>query len=118
MPTVWENALSARLASAKNEVDPNSLEDDTDDVNEIIAPLLLRLESALEIESPPTFQAARRDLKLRAMKAAIEGRQSATTTNADIERWFAEVIAQAGVDAVSGARIVTIVAAIRNRPVR
>ena len=76
LPTVWEKALSARLASAKNEVDPNSLEDDTDDVNEIIATPLLQLESALEIESPPAFQAARRDLKLRAMKAAIEGRQS------------------------------------------
>ena len=121
LPTVWEKALSARLASAKNEVDAGSLEDDaddTDDVNEIIATPLLQLESALEIESPPAFQAARRDLKLRAMKAAIEGRQSATTTNTDIERWLAEVIAQVNVDATSKARINTIIAAIRNKPLR
>ena len=121
LPTVWEKALSARLASAKNEVDAGSLgddADDTDDVNEIIATPLLQLESALEIESPPAFQAARRDLKLRAMKAAIEGRQSATTTNTDIERWLAEVIAQVNVDATSKARINTIIAAIRNKPLR
>ena len=86
-------------------------------MDEIATPLL-QLESALDIESLPAFQGARRDLKLRAMKAAIEGRQSAATTNADIERWLAEVVAQANVDAVTQTRVATIIAALRDKPLR
>ena len=115
LPPVWEKVLNVRFASAKNAGDP---ETSTNDAAEVIATPLLQLESALGIESLPAFQAARRDLKLRAMKAAIEGRQSAGITNADIERWFAEVIVQANVDAISRERIASIVAAIRDKPTR
>ena len=70
------------------------------------------------MDSPPAFQAARRDLKLRAMKAAIEARQSVTMTNADIERLLGDVIAQPKMDATSIGRINNILAAIRNKPLR
>ena len=78
----------------------------------------MQLESALDIESPPAFHAARRDLKLRAMKAAIEARQSVSISNADIERWIGEVIAQPLLDATSNARVSAIIKTIRNKPLR
>lgn len=38
--------------------------------------LLLRLEVALDMPSPPEYQPARRELKLRALKQTLEGRQA------------------------------------------
>ena len=115
LPSVWEKALGARFTNAQNGI---AADFDPDEAFDEIATQLLQLESVLEIDSLPEFHAARRDLKLRAMKAAIEGRQSAATTNADIERWLAEVLAQSNVDAVTHARVATIVAALRNKPLR
>ena len=123
LPTVWEKALTARLRSASDRTQAEAVgededEDEVDEAAEAVATKLLQLESALDLESPPAFQAARRDLKLRAMKAAIEARQSVGVTNADIEGWLGEVIAQPGIDATSNGRINTILAAIRNKPLR
>ena len=121
LPTVWEKALIARLRSASNRTQAEAVDEDEDEVDEAaeaLATKLLQLESALDLESPQAFQAARRDLKLRAMKAAIEARQSVGVTNADIEGWLGEVIAQPGIDATSNGRINTILAAIRNKPLR
>ena len=115
LPAAWEKALHGRFTEARNA----SVEQaDSEEALEELATPLLQLESALDIESLPAFQAARRDLKLRAMKAAIEGRQSAAVTNADIERWFAEVIAQSNVDAGTRARVSTVIEALRNKPLR
>lgn len=123
LPTAWEKALSARLTNAQNgaaseAAADDASEEDAEEAAEEFAQKLLQLESALEIESPPAFQSARRDLKLRAMKAAIEGRQSATVTNGDIERWLGEVIAKTSIDANSNSRMATILAALRNKPLR
>ena len=118
LPAVWEKALSTRLAAAPSRSDEEVDEDEAAEAVEALEARLLQLESALEMESPPAFQAARRDLKLRAMKAAIEARQSATITNDDIERWLGDVLAQPSVDATSNGRIVNILAAIRNKPLR
>ena len=115
LPAAWEKALHGRFTEAQN---ASAEPADCEEAFEEIATPLLQLESALDIESPPAFQAARRDLKLRAMKAAMEGRQSAAITNADIERWFAEVIAQSNVDAATSARVTTVIEAIRNKPLR
>ena len=78
----------------------------------------MSVDAALDMQSPPAFQAARRDLKLRAMKAAIEARQTVSTTNADIERLLAEAIAQTQWDAGSNERLTAIIAAIRAKPLR
>ncbi len=121
LPTVWEKALSARLSEAQN---PQTTEDADIDEEleeerlETAAMQILQLEAALEMDSPPAFQAARRDLKLRAMKAAIEARQSVTMSNADIERLLGDVIARPKMDATSIGRINSILAAIRNKPLR
>jgi hypothetical protein len=115
LPVIWEKALRARLSAAQSPV-TDEIEDE--DALEEIAMKILQLESALEIESPPAFQAARRDLKLRAMKAAIEARQSVGITNADIERWLGDVLAQPTPDATSSGRVANIMKAIRNKPLR
>lgn len=116
LPTVWEKALHARFEIAQSGVDAEPDEDADEEESEELAAQLLQLESALEIESQPAFQAARRELKLRAMKAAIEGRQSATISNADIVRWFAEAIGHSNLDAVSDQRMAVLIAALRNKP--
>ena len=121
LPTVWERALSARLSEAQNAQtteDADIDEELEEERLETAAMQILQLEAALDMDSPPAFQAARRDLKLRAMKAAIEARQSVTITNADIERLLGDVLAQPKMDATSVGRINNILAAIRNKPLR
>jgi DNA repair protein SbcC/Rad50 len=115
LPAAWEKALRGRFENTSGNADAD---EDVDEKSEALAAQLLQLEAALEIESLPDFHAARRELKLRAMKAAIEGRQSATVTNADIERWFAEAIIHANVNASSSRRIAAIIAALRSKPLR
>ncbi len=118
LPAVWEKALSARLSEAQTSKDADIDEDLEEERLEAAAMQILQLEAALEMDSPPAFQAARRDLKLRAMKAAIEARQSVTITNADIERLLGDALAQPKMDATSVGRINNILAAIRNKPLR
>ena len=118
LPTVWEKALSARLSEAQTSKDAEVDEELEEERLETAAMQILQLEAALDMDSPPAFQAARRDLKLRAMKAAIEARQSVTVTNADIERLLGDVLAQPKMDATSVGRINNILAAIRNKPLR
>lgn len=67
----WDAALKRRWGGLQAAADgaPSGNADDLDAT-------LLRLESALELPSPPDWQAARRDLKLQAMKAALEGRHA------------------------------------------
>lgn len=115
LPTAWEKSLSVRFRNAHRDTAPIA---SIDNASEEIAERLLQLESALEIESPPAFLMARRELKLRAMKAAIEARQTAAISNADIERWIADLIALANEDAISRERMATILNAIRNKPLR
>ncbi|MEI6738250.1 MAG: DUF349 domain-containing protein, partial [Pseudomonadota bacterium] len=78
LPPIWEKPLRTRLdrALAGQPIMATTMDDE-----------LLRLEAALEIESPQAFTQARREMKLRAMKNAIEARQKVTVTNADIEQW-------------------------------
>lgn len=115
LPAVWEKTLSQRLDNAQNSTEPSS---SADAASEAMLERMLQLESALDIESPTAFHAARRDLKLRAMKAAIEARQSVNISNADIERWIAEVIARPTDEVSSNARIAAIIKAVRNKPLR
>lgn len=109
LPTDWEKALAARLAAAQG---GQAAKAEADSLPQVI----LQIESALEIPSPPEFEAARRELKLRAMKNAIEGRQSGAVTAKDIEGWIATAIGQGGVSAKSTGRIAAILAAMRSKP--
>ncbi len=106
LPAAWEQALQARFkagqAGAADENSPESLNT-----------ALLQLEAALNVESPPAFQAARRELRLRAMKNAMEARQSAAVSAADIDKWLGEVFGFARADEASRQRRAAIVAALR-----
>jgi len=108
LPGVWEQALQARFKAAANGAVPPSAKS-----AETFAGALLQLEAAMNVESPAAFQAARRDLKLRALKNAMEARQTAGTSATDIDRRLAEVFAIAAPDAVSRQRLASIIAALR-----
>ena len=105
LPPQWEQALLARLARAKNGSAPVS--------SEALASVLLQLESALDMASPPEFQAARRDLKLRAMKAALEGKPTSGSFSTDAEKLTADAIGFAQIDASSRDRLAAIIAHLR-----
>ncbi|HMN76650.1 MAG TPA: DUF349 domain-containing protein [Burkholderiaceae bacterium] len=63
LPPRWESALARQHRATP----ADSLGDDD---------LLLHLEASLGIDSPPPWQAARRALKLQAMKSALEARSA------------------------------------------
>jgi DNA repair protein SbcC/Rad50 len=109
LPAEWEKPLAARLASAPN---AQSAKKDASSLPQLI----LQIESALDIPSPAEFESARRELKLRAMKNAIEGRQSATVTAKDIEGLIATALGHVVPDSQSAGRIATILRALRNKP--
>ncbi len=76
---------------------------------------LLNLEAACSVESPDEFQAARQRLKMLALKNAMEGRQTAATTPADIERWLLDAASSVRPDDTSRERLAKIIAAIQRR---
>ena len=77
--------------------------------------LLLNLEAACGLESPPEFAAARQRLKLLQLKSAMEARRAVVTTPEDIERWLLEAAATPRPDGVSRERLGRIIAAVRQR---
>lgn len=109
LPAPWEAALARRrdlAASASSEAAnaPNGASIDT---------LLLQLESGLDAPSPPAFQAARRDMKLRALKAALEGRQGASAAGEGVQQWMAALLGHPGMTAEQRERLRHVVAALR-----
>jgi len=102
LPATWESALAARRTQASSPGDA--------------ADALLKLEAALDIESPPAFQAARREMKLRAMKQAIEARQTVVVSTVDITGWVAAAIGKPAADAAANTRLHTIISGLRSRP--
>ncbi len=107
LPQVWERALQARFKSA--------LAGTVAATNtEVSSKLLLQLEAVLNIESPSTSQAARRELKLLALKNAMEGRQSASTLAVDIDRMLAQAFGFTRLDESVRARLRGVVAALRS----
>lgn len=111
LPAVWEQALQARFKSATSAT--NGAMATSTKSAETFGNALLQLEAALNVESPAAFQAARRDLKLRAMKNAMEARQTAGVSAADIDRWLALVFGAPAPDAISRQRLASIIGALR-----
>jgi len=107
LPAVWENPLRLRLDAA---VASNSLAI----VNNNHC--LLKLETALEMDSPAEFQLARREMKLLAMKTAIQMRQAVTVTNADIEQLIAAAISAPMPESLASTRLFAILQHLVNRP--
>ncbi len=116
LPNVWEQALAARLALANARAKSGNAA--TSDLSAAVKMqeaqklTLLQLESALDIASPAQFQAARRDLKLRAMKMAMEGKASANT-NPGVDKLTADALGFSHLDTASRERLSAILVALR-----
>lgn len=113
-PDAWNSKLDARFAG----VGPSAAAPAAragKNTGEGFPDILLNLEVACGLESPAEFHAARQHLKLRALKDAMEGRQNAATTAADLERWLLDAAAYARPDETSRARLAKIIAAVRVR---
>ncbi|MEO8804816.1 MAG: DUF349 domain-containing protein [Burkholderiaceae bacterium] len=110
LPVAWEQALAERasLASAAKS-GPAPVAASSDE-------LLLQLEAAFQLESPPAFQDARRALKLQAMKVALEGRPSAAAQAAlTPEQWLATALGRAALEESQRQRLRQVVTALRER---
>jgi len=103
----WEHALAERWSQPE---DPGPLPPAAMDE------LLLKLEAALDLPSPSEWQAARRDLKLRAMKDTLEGRASALPDPARRIEWLAAALRQAGSSAAQRERLHALIAELRHAP--
>ena len=107
LPQTWERALAQRWAApvAAGPLGELACND-----------LLLQLETALDLPATPERQAARRDLKLRAMKDALEGRGAANLDPSKRAEWWCAVLRQCGMSTEQRERLHTLVDALRNRP--
>ena len=108
LQAAWEQALGHRWQRGQTaaEVVPPTLQAELDAV-------LLRLESALDAASPPAFQAARRELKLRAMKAALESRSAAPTERMSADELTAAALRHSHPSTEQRERLHAIIAALQ-----
>ena len=105
LPASWKAAVEARFRGAAK-AKPQPLPD-----------TLLRLELACGLDSPAEFSAARRQLKMQALKIAMENRRpDAGASPADIERWLLDAAGTPRPDELSRARLEQIIAAVRRAP--
>ncbi|MEO8155283.1 MAG: DUF349 domain-containing protein [Rhizobacter sp.] len=108
LPAAWDKPLAQRWSQpiATGPLTEQAFDD-----------LLLQLEAAFEMPATPEQQAARRDLKLRALKDALEGRapqsQDPATQRA---QWFSAALRQAGVTTAGRERLHALVAVLRQSP--
>jgi hypothetical protein len=109
LPPRWEQVLQVRYTSAG----ANPSGGNPANSAEPLDPLLLQLESSLEIPSPEAFQMDRRTLKFQAMKNALEGRRSATPSQQDIEKMTATAFGYTCLSPDQRSRLQSIIAALR-----
>lgn len=106
LPALWDQALVQRVAPGAGAAPKLSAPADE---------LLLQLEAACQLDSPPAFEAARRALKLQAMKAALQSRPAAAAAALTPEQWLAAALGRPGLDAAQRARLGEIIKALRKR---
>ena len=107
LPTDWAQALSARKQGSGPAALAGPLSAAAFDT------LLLQLEAALELPASVEQQAARRLLKLQALKDSMEGRASADTSPAAQARWLSSALRQAGASPAQRQRLHKVLAALR-----
>jgi hypothetical protein len=103
LPPLWEQALAQRKARMGTGDGADSMVDEA----------LLQLEAALDLPSPPEHQASRRDLKLRALKAALEGGVRPAAAALGVDHMTAEVIGLSGLKAVQRQRLHCLIVGLR-----
>ena len=108
LPPAWQQALEQRWTQA---VAPGPLTDAA------MEDVLLQLEAAFDLPAAPELQAARRDLKLRALKDALESRGvPAVDPAAQRAKWLAAAVGQRMPNAALGERLRAVIAALRKCP--
>ncbi|MGB5080837.1 MAG: hypothetical protein WBO23_08850, partial [Burkholderiales bacterium] len=113
LPDPWKRALEARFRGiAAPAAGPGSGASPAAGLPE----LLLNLEVACGLDTPGEFLAARQQLKMRALKDAMEGRRGGATGPEDIERRLLDAAASPRPDEGSRRRLEKIIAAVRVRP--
>lgn len=105
LPKPWEQALTQRLARPPGARTVRLPAGEVDDG-------LLRLEMHLQLPAAPEWQAARQQLKLRALKAAMEGRKP--TAPAQPAQDFCALLQQPGLNPAQRSRLQALVAALRD----
>ncbi|MBC7702077.1 DUF349 domain-containing protein [Aquabacterium sp.] len=118
LPPLWEQALAqrqARIATGDGAPSRADLWADERTVDEA----LLQLEAALDLPSPPEHQASRRDLKLRALKAALEGGVRLAGEAPGVDQMTAQVIGFSRLNAPQRLRLHSLIVGLRtvNPPV-
>ena len=108
LPSAWEQALVRRASLAGAEPSRARSIASTDD-------LLLQLEAAFQVDSPAALATARRDLKLQAMKAALEGRQRSAPAPLSPDALLAAALECSGLDGPQRERLARVIAAARER---
>lgn len=112
LPPLWEQALTQRMARmATGDGAPSGASLSAQDTT--VDEALLQLEAALDVPSPPEHQASRRDLKLRALKAALEGGQARASAALGVDQMTAEVIGFARLQAPQRERLHSLIAGLR-----
>jgi hypothetical protein len=105
LPAAWDKPLAQRWSQPPK---PGPLAASACDE------VLLQLEAALELPMSAESQAARRDLKLRALKDTLEGRAPQKQDPATQRvQWFTSALRQSGLSAAQQERLHTIVGALR-----
>jgi hypothetical protein len=77
--------------------------------------LLLQIETAWDLPTPPAFESARRERKLLALKTALEGRRTGAAEAVTPERALTMLLGRSGLDDAARARLATVLAAWRKR---
>jgi hypothetical protein len=76
--------------------------------------LLLQLEVALDLPAAAEWQAARQQLKLRALKEAMEGRTPPPNGRASAARWLATLLGEPALDDLQRQRLLAVLTALRD----
>lgn len=112
LPPLWEQALTQRMARmAAADGAPSSAGSSAD--NNAADEALLQLEAALDLPSPPEHQASRRDLKLRALKAALEGGQARAGAAPSVDQMTAQVVGLPRLSAPQRLRLHNLITGLR-----
>jgi hypothetical protein len=112
LPPAWERALAQRAGLGLVTTAPPA---NGPSAALSVDELLLRLEAALTLASPPAFEAARRTLKLQALKSALEGGPSSAAAPPGPGVLLAELLGRCGLDDGQRERQGAILAALRQR---
>lgn len=106
LPTAWELALAQRWAGRADAILNLDAVDD----------LLLQLEAALDLPATVEQQAARRNLKLRALKSALEGGGQGRSAPPRPSECLAPLLRQVSISSDQRSRLERVIQGLRQAP--